>query len=319
MPLLLTDKEVNELMSMSQCVDAVEDAFRQAGEGKAWNRPRSRIRMPGGFHHLMAGYLADSEVFGVKTYTSFREGTRFITMLYDANSGDLLATLQGGRIGQMRTGAVSGIGTKHMSREDSVTVGMIGAGFQARGQIEGICAVRDIKSVKVFDSAQEFAEKMTREMSEELGVEMNVVETAQEAVSDVDIIITMTTSRTPVLLGEWLQPGQHINAAGSNHWIRQEVDDNVIKMADRIVVDSKEDAQIEAGDLLFPIERGRVMWSGIHELADLVVGNVKGRQSNEEITLLESQGIALSDIAAANYVYQRAKEKGLGLELPMES
>ena len=133
------------------------------------------------------------------------------------------------------------------------------------------------------------------------------------------MVLKLSRLGAPVLLGEWLQPGQHVNAACSNHWIRQEVDDNVIKMADRIVVDSKEDAQIEAGDLLFPIERGRVMWSGIHELSDLVVGNVKGRQSNEEITLLESQGIALSDIAAANYVYQRAKEKGLGLELPMES
>ena len=319
MPLLLTDKEVNELMSMPQCIDTVEDAFRQVGEGKAWNRPRSRIRMPRGFHHLMAGYLADSEVFGVKTYTSFRAGTRFITMLYDANNGDLLATLQGGRIGQMRTGAVSAIGTKYMSRENSVNVGMIGAGFQARGQIEGICAVRKIKSVKVFDQSLEFAEKMTQEMSVQLGVDMNVVPTAEEAVSDVDIVITMTTSRAPVLLGEWLKPGQHINAAGSNHWIRQEVDDNVIKIADRIVVDSKEDAQIEAGDLLFPIERGRVMWSGIHELSDLVVGHLKGRESDEEITLLESQGIALSDIAAANFVYQRAKEQGLGLELPMDS
>jgi alanine dehydrogenase len=141
MPLLLTDKEVNEVMSMTQCVDAVEDAFRQAGEGKVWNRPRSRIRMPRGFHHLMAGYVGDSEVFGVKTYTSFRAGTRFITMLYDSNNGDLLAIVQGGRIGQMRTGAVSGIGTKHMSGENSTTVEMIGAGFQARGQIAGICAV----------------------------------------------------------------------------------------------------------------------------------------------------------------------------------
>lgn len=319
MPLLLTDKEVNALMSMSDCVGVMDDAFRQEGEGKVWNRPRSRIRMPRGFHHLMAAYLADSEVFGLKTYTSFRAGTRFITMLYDSNSGDLLAMVQGPRLSQMRTGAVTAIGTKYMARENSASVGMIGAGFQARGQLEGVCAVRDIKSVKVFDAVPEGAQKFAEEMGPLLNVDITVADSAQAAVAGTDLIVTMTTSRTPVLEGDWLEAGQHVNAAGSNHWIRQEVDDNVIRKANRIVVDSTEDAKIEAGDLLFPIERGRVMWSAIHDLSDLVVGHIKGRQSDDEITLFESQGIAISDVAAANFVYRKALVAGMGQELPMES
>ena len=162
MPLYLNDNDVNNLISMPECVEAVQDAFRQEASGKIWNRPRSRIRMPRGFHHLMAAYLADDEVFGIKTYTSFRAGTRFITMLYDSNTGDLLSMVQGPRLSQMRTGAVSAIGTRFMSRENSKTVGMIGAGYQARGQLEGICAVRDVSSVKVFDISEEFSANLLK-------------------------------------------------------------------------------------------------------------------------------------------------------------
>ena len=319
MPLFLDDTDVNTVMSMSDCVGVMEDAFNQAGDGKVWNRPRSRIRMPRGFHHLMAAYLADSEVFGLKTYTSFRSGTRFTTMLYDSNNGDLLAMAQGPRIGQLRTGAVTGVGTKHMSRDNSSTVGIIGAGFQSRGQLEGVCDVRDIESAKIFDVSEENSQKMADEMGDSLGIQTSVAGSAEEAVTDVDIIITMTTARTPVLFGDWLKEGQHINAAGSNHWIRQEVDDNVIRKADRIVADSIEDAQIESGDLLFPIERGRVMWSAIRELSDVVCGHITGRESDQEITLFESQGVAITDVAAANFVYRKAIDAGMGQELPLDA
>ena len=319
MPLVLNDADVRALMSMSDCVGVMEDAFSQAGDGKVWNRPRSRIRMPRGFHHLMAAYLADSEVFGLKTYTSFRSGTRFTTMLYDSNNGDLLAMVQGPRIGQLRTGAVTGVGTKHMSRANSSTVGIIGAGFQSRGQLEGVCDVRDIVSAKIFDVSEENSQKMADEMGDSLGIQTSVAGSAEEAVTDVDIIITMTTARTPVLFGDWLKEGQHINAAGSNHWIRQEVDDNVIRKADRIVADSIEDAQIESGDLLFPIERGRVMWSAIRELSDVVCGHITGRESDQEITLFESQGVAITDVAAANFVYRKAIGQGMGQELPLDA
>ena len=319
MPLVLNDADVRDLMSMSDCVGVMEDAFKQAGDGKVWNRPRSRIRMPRGFHHLMAAYLADSEVFGLKTYTSFRSGTRITTMLYDSNNGDLLAMVQGPRIGQLRTGAVTGVGTKHMSRDNSSTVGIIGAGFQSRGQLEGVSDVRDIASAKIFDVSEENSQKMADEMGDSLGIQTSVAGSAEEAVTDVDIIITMTTARTPVLFGDWLKEGQHINAAGSNHWIRQEVDDNVIRKADRIVADSIEDAQIESGDLLFPIERGRVMWSAIRELSDVVCGHITGRESDQEITLFESQGVAITDVAAANFVYRKAIDQGMGQELPLDA
>jgi|TARA_B100000315_G_scaffold260847_2_gene326233 ornithine cyclodeaminase/alanine dehydrogenase-like protein (mu-crystallin family) len=306
-------------MTMQDSIEVIEDSFRQVGEGDTWNRPRSRIRMPRGFHHLMAASVLGSEVFGLKTYTSFRAGTRFLVILYDSNTGDLLAMVQGGRLTQLRTGAVSAVATKYMARENAATVGIIGTGNQGRAQLAGVCGVRNVTAVKAYDRVEESVQGFIEEMSAELGVEITRVETAEEAVTDSDVVITMTTSRTPVLLGDWLQPGQHVNAAGSNHWIRQEVDDNVIRKADTIIVDSIEDAQVEAGDLLYPIERGRVRWSQIKELSDVVVGRVKGRESPDSITLFESQGLAVSDVAAAAYVYGKAKEQGLGVELPMSS
>ena len=250
---------------------------------------------------------------------SFRAGTRFLVILYDSNTGDLLAMVQGGRLTQLRTGAVSAVATKCMARENAATVGIIGTGNQGRAQLAGVCGVRNVTAVKAYDRVEESVKGFIEEMGAELGVEITQVATAEEAVTDSDIVITMTTSRTPVLLGDWLQPGQHVNAAGSNHWIRQEVDDNVIRKADTIIVDRIEDAQVEAGDLLYPIERGRVRWSQIKELSDVVVGRVKGRESSDSITLFESQGLAVSDVAAAAYVYGKAKEQGLGVELPMSS
>jgi ornithine cyclodeaminase/alanine dehydrogenase-like protein (mu-crystallin family) len=319
MPLLLTDTDVNKLMTMKECVEVIEDSFRQVADGQTWNRPRSRIRMPRGFHHLLAASVLGSDVFGLKTYTSFRSGVRFIVMLYDSNNGDLLAMVQGGRMTQLRTGAVTSVATKYMSREDSTTVGIIGTGNQGRTQLAGVYEARNITSVKAYDRVEDSVKLFVEEMSAELDVEITAVDTPEEAVKGSDIIITMTTSRTPVLLGDWLEDGQHINAAGSNHWIRQEVDDNVVRRANSIIVDSLEDAQIEAGDLLYPIERGRIQWSQIKELADVVAGHITPRTSPEDVTLFESQGIAVSDIAAAAYVYGKAKEQGLGTELPMDS
>jgi ornithine cyclodeaminase len=179
--------------------------------------------------------------------------------------------------------------------------------------------VRKVKTVKAFSREAEHVKKFADQMSRELDVEIAPAASAEEAVKGSDIIVTITTSRTPVLLGDWLAPGQHINAAGSNHWIRQEVDDNVVGKASTIVVDSLEDAQVEAGDLLYPIERGRLMWGQVRELSDVVCGHVRGRNSAQDITLFESQGIAISDIAAANLVYRKAVEQGLGTQLPMES
>ena len=318
MVLLLGDKDVNAVMSMSTAINVMEDTFLQASMGQTWNRPRSRIRLPRGFHHLMAGAVLGKKAFGLKTYTSFRSGTRFLVLVYDSDTGDLQALIQGSKLSLLRTSAVSAIAAKYMAKQKTPKVAIIGTGFQGRGQLEGICAIRDVKTVRAFDANPAILETFCSEMSSTLSLEVSPTDNPESCVEDADIIITMTTSRSPVLMGDWLKPGVHINAAGSNHWIRQEIDDSVIKRSDIIVVDSLDDAKIESGDLLYPIERGRIRWGQIHELSDVVGGKITGRPSDNSITLFESQGVAISDIAAAAHVYAEAKKMGLGSEIPMD-
>ena len=239
-----------------------------------------------------------------------------MVMLYDYESGALLACMEAGRMGQIRTGAASGLATRYMARQDAATVAVIGSGFQARTQLEAVCAVREIKQARVFSRRQERREEFASRSGERLGVDVKAVESAQECVEEADIIITITSARDPVALGEWLAPGAHINAAGGNHWMRREVDEAAVLRSEVIVVDDLEQAKVECGDLLWLEARGSFRWDMAHELKDVIAGRVPGRATQEGVTLFESMGVALEDIAAADLVYRKAKEQGIGQELP---
>ncbi len=281
-------------------------------------KPRSRIRMPNGFFHFMAAADAELGVFGYKAYPSFAGpgGSKFLTMLYDYESGKLLACLESGRMGQIRTGAATGLATKYMAKEDAEIVGVIGSGFQARTQLEAACTVRNIKKARVYSRRQERREEFAGQMSERLGLEVEPVESAQDCVTGADIAITITSARDPVLQGEWLMPGAHVNAAGGNHWMRREIDEETVTRSNLIVVDDLEQAKAECGDLMAPEARGTFRWDMAHELRDLVSGKVPGRPSDQAITLFESMGVALEDIAAAQLVFRKAVDQGIGAELP---
>ena len=318
MPLLLTDREVEQVMSMDDCVHVMEDMFDQARRGLVWTQSRTHIRTPVGFQHVMPGGVFESKIVGLKVYTArFPAGSRFLTILHDSETGDLLALLQGGRCSQLRTGALSGVATKHMARQNATIVGIIGTGSQARAQLEGMCSVRSIRSIRAYDMVPEKRKAFSTDMEKLLNVEVIPAESAQDCVRGADIIVTVTTSPNPVLLGEWLEPGMHINAVGANHWTRREVDDNVIRRAETVVVDGVPDAMKYGGDLLFPVELGLIRWHEIHDLESVVAGQATGRSSDDAITLFESHGIGISDVAAAAYVYRKAEERGLGTELPL--
>ena len=320
MPLLLTDKEVNQVMTMQDCVHVMEDMLDQAQRGMAWFQPRAHIRTPVGYHHVMPGAVLDTGVVGLKVYTArFPAGSRFLTVLHDSQTGDLLALLQGGRCSQLRTGALSAVATKYMSRQDAASIGIIGTGAQAKTQLEGMATVRKIQSIKAFDIVAERCQEFCTEMANLLNVEVTPAETARECVQGTDIAITMTTSPTPVLLGEWLEPGMHLNIMGSNHWTRREVDNQVISRADTVVVDNMEEAKRYSGDLLNTVDLGVIRWEQVHELTSVVAKRIPGRHSDSAITLFKSHGIGTSDVAAAAYVYFKAKEQGLGTELPLSA
>lgn len=318
MALFLNEAEVAGLLPMGECIDALERAFASAGAGQTDNKARSRIRMPGGFFHFMAAADGGAGVFGYKAYPSFGgpAGAKMMVMLYDYQSGELLACMEGSRLGQIRTGAASGLATRYMARPDAATVAIIGSGFQARTQLEAVCAVRPIKEARVFSRRPERREDFAQRSGERLGIAVHPAASAEECVAGADIVVTITSAREPVLQGEWLADGAHVNAAGGNHWQRREVDEATVLRSNPVVVDDLEQAKIECGDLLWPEARGSFRWSEAHELRAVVSGQVAGRPTADGVTLFESMGVALEDIAAAELVYRKARASGIGAELP---
>ena len=319
MALFLNESEVAELLPMVECIDVLDKVFSYAGEGLGDNRPRFRIRMPGGFLHFMAAASIGSDLsgFGYKAYSTFPGGgSKFLVMLYHGETGELLSIMEASTMGQIRTGAASGLATRYMARADSSMVGIIGAGYQARTQLEAVCAVRAVKQARVFSRTQEKRETFASAMSRQLNVEVIPVESAEECIRGTDIAIAITSSREPVIKGEWLEEGSHVNAAGGNHWMRREIDDKAVERANLIVVDDLEQAKVECGDLIWPSERGVFRWSMAHELKDVVSGRMGGRPHDNSITLFESQGVAIEDVASALHIYHKARERGMGQELP---
>jgi ornithine cyclodeaminase/alanine dehydrogenase-like protein (mu-crystallin family) len=319
MALLLTEKDVTELLDVDTAIAAVEEVLRDQAEGSATNRPRYRVAMPASQLHVMAAGDTRLGVTGLKVYTASRKGARFLVLLYDAESGDMLAMVEADRLGQMRTGAASGVATRHMANETADTVGIFGTGWQAESQLIAVCAVRKIKSIKVYGRNAERCEAFARKMTSLLKTEVAPAESPEETVRNRSIVITATSAREPVLKGEWIEPGTHLNVIGSNFLYKSEVDVETIKRASIIAVDSIEQSRMEAGDLMPAIERGAIRWESLTELGRIVAGLDRGRTSDDQITLFKSNGIALEDVSTALRVYALARERGVGQSIDLWS
>ena len=319
MPLFLTEQDVTNLLTMEDALAAVEAVFKAHAAGEATNQPRSRVRAHSGTLHVMSGAVANFGEFkgllGLKAYSVTRQGLRFYVSLYSSESGELLAFIEADKLGQMRTGAASGIATKYLARKTARTVGIYGTGWQASSQLEAVCAVRGIESVKVYSRSPENRSRFCQEMNAKLRhVSITPVENAESA-ADADILITITSSREPVLEGAWLKPGTHINAAGGNSILRREIDDEVVTRSTFIAVDSIDQARVEAGELVIPVEKGLLVWERVNELRHVVSGEIRGRKNDQGITLFKSLGIAIEDVAAAAVLYEKAKKEAVGREL----
>ena len=316
MALFLTENDVDSLLTMDAAIEVLEEGFRHQAAGTALNSPRRRIRMGGGMLHFMAAADRSTGVTGMKWYGGFGGGMRFHVQLSDSETGELLAVMEAGRLGQVRTGAASGVATKYMARPDARNVGIIGSGYQAETQLEAICRVRPVDRVRVFSRTPERRNAFAVRSAASLGIEVTAVDSAEECVEGADIVAVITSATSPVLKGEWLPEGAHINAAGVNHWLRRELDGEAVARANVIIADDVEQARIECADLIHPVERGELTWQRVRELWEVVSGTVAGRTSPDDITLFESQGIALEDIAAGFHVYRLARERGVGTEVP---
>jgi len=314
--LYLTEEEVSKLLTMDLALEAVEEGFVHLAAGTAHNFPRHRLPVGRGSYNFMAATAPGLGVMGMKAYGVGAGRPRFYVQLYSTETSELLAMIEASGLGQVRTGAASGVATMYMAREDADTVGKIGSGYQASSQLEAVCQVRDIKHAKIHSRTSENRERLADVMARRLGIEVVAVDSGEECVEGVDIVIVMTSATKPVLLGEWLSPGTHVNAAGNNHWMKQEIDYDVVKRSSVIVADDVEGAKVECGDLVYPIDRGITTWNHIRNLSDVVTGTVSGRNSDDDITLFESQGLAIEDLAVGIRLYNMAREQGLGREIP---
>jgi ornithine cyclodeaminase/alanine dehydrogenase-like protein (mu-crystallin family) len=317
MVLLLKEADVRAVLTMAIALEAVEEAFHGLADGSALNHSRRRVALDKGVMHYMASAVRSRNALGLKVYPTFGGPVQFLVPLYDATTGRMKALIEGDWLGQARTGAASGIATKHMARANSRRLGLFGTGGQARTQLLAVCAVRPIERVQVYSRSAEKRAAFIAEMQPQVQAELVPVDDPRAAVTGMDIVTTMTSASQPVFQGAWLEPGTHINAAGANNLKRRELDGDAVARSGRIAVDSVEQAKLEAGDLAAAVAEGRLRWEDVLEFADVVSGKTPGRGSDEEITLFESQGISVWDVATAAHVYELATARGLGQMIPL--
>lgn len=327
---------------MAEEVDAIEQAFRELGEGVAMNSPRARLRIPwkeeGGqyyFNNIM-GLVPGMRSMALRIDSSFSKEVEVggakrriypgdyvgLVFLFDMDTCVLLAIMDDHFLSVMRVGATSGVATKYLARKDATVMGLLGSGEQARTQLTAAAAVRPLKRVKVYSPTKENREKFAREMSAQCGVDVVPVASSEEAIRESDIVTAATNTVEPVVKGAWLAEGTHVNSivGGDSYLPRRELDDEVIRRAGLIIVGYKQqifiDRQAEFAERL---ERGVVKPEDLHELGELLTGRCRGRRDEREITLFKNNtGMGIQFAATARKVYEKARERGVGTELPPE-
>src|SRR5579863_7735641 len=319
MTLHINEAEVRQLLTMPMAMQAVEEISRKQATGQVIVHPRRRFELPGGggFFHYMAAMDTEAGFIAMKQYTYVKGVLRFLVPIYEISTGALLALIEADFLGQQRTGAASGVATKYLARQNARTAAILGTGGQAKTQLEAISLARKLDTVRVFGRDPQRRETFCAEMSARLGIPVQPVATAGEAVRGADIVNTATTSAKPVLDGNDIAEGAHINAIGANHAHKRELDDTAISRASVIFVDSIAQSQQEAGDLIIPFAQDPKKWESVHELYQLAGGQVSGRTSDKQITLFKSNGIASWDLAVAEKIYTLAIQQNLGRQLPL--
>ena len=314
--LYISEDDVRSVMDMEKSILITHKVFKELASGRAINVPRQRVRAPGVMLHLMCGANEYLHYLGWKAYTTTKDSARFHVAIYDQESGEMKALVEGDFLGQLRTGAASAVATEYMARPDSKVVGLFGAGLQARTQLQAVCLTRKIEFVSVYSRDVEKCKRFAEEMTELCDVEVSASHSPDEAAAEKDIVICATTSKTPLFDGRVLDEGTHLNVIGSNHRARREIDRTTIKRADVIVCDDIDQCKIEAGDFLQPVEEGITDWRLMHNLCEIVAERQTGRATDDQVTLFKSVGLAVEDVAMAAQVYELALEEGLGTELP---
>ena len=309
MPLYLSESDIAALVEPVVAVDAVEGCLRRMAAGEVEIAPRRRLKLPEGALADMAAADSGLGLAGGKLYAATPNGATFVVCLFDSETSELVAVIEADRLGQLRTGAASGVAARHLARSGAQTLGVIGCGHQAETQVACVrAAVPAIERVVAFCRTPEKLAAFCERTGAEPG------ESHRDAAAN-DIVVTITSSRDPVLRGEWLAPGTLVAAAGANVVSRRELDNAVLERARFVCCDWLEQAKLESGDLVEPVQAGVLDWLEVHELHEVVAGEIAGRQSDDDIVVFKSNGLAAWDVALGAEAIRLARESGVGRDL----
>ncbi len=318
MTLFIDEKCLAGLIGMDDALEAIEQVFAEVGNGNVANVPRIRAPLKDGTLRITAAVLNTRGYYGVKvsSTTIFESSAGRVFSLYKAETGELAAIVQVFAMGALRTGAASGVATKYMAKPDAAVLGVIGAGRQARTQVEAIRKIRPIREIRVYSRSPENRARFCADLAATGAQRAVAVDSAEAAARGADVIVTATTATEPVLLGDWLAPGVHVNAIGANYEYRRELDSTAVARAAIIATDDRDQVRYEATDLAAPVAEGVIGWDQVVRLGDIVAGNIPGRRTDQDITLFKSLGVALEDVALAARAYEKALAAGVGQKLP---
>ncbi|HSN40846.1 MAG TPA: ornithine cyclodeaminase family protein [Burkholderiales bacterium] len=315
----LKENDIKQLLTMPLALELVEQAHNDLALGRAVDIPRVRTHIPAGIQHVLQAAAPELGMIGFKYYYTRPGGKSFYVHLINMDSAKLEAIIDAVWMSMVRTGAASGVATRHLARADAGVVGQIGTGFQAIGQLEAVCAVRKIHTARVYSRNADKLQAYCSAMSQKLGIAVVPAASAEAAVRGAHIVNVITKAAEPVLKGEWLEPGQHINAAGSNALSRRELDMAAVGKCDVITVDARGTARNECGDLLPAVEKGLLRWETLTEIGEVIAGRAAGRKSPGQITLYESHGMGIQDLYVGARMLGLARERGVGVDLPIGS
>ena len=312
MALYLTETEIKKIINMELALNSVEEAFQLIALGDAVTKPRERLPVGSSSLNYMSAGIDKQNLTGLKVYVPSKNGTKFYFHIMNALNGEMIAIMEANALGQFRTGAASGVASKYLAKKDSKKVLLIGTGYQAYTQALALDRVFELDEIYVYSRAEENRMNFINNYSSAMKSKLTPVADIESNVNNIDIISVITNSKTPVINSEIIESGVHINAAGSNHSLRRELDTKTILKADKIFVDDIDQAKMECGDLIYPESLGLIQWRNIINFSDVLKFPDRFKRNFKDITIFESQGLALWDLVTAIKVCEIAKTKGIG-------
>jgi ornithine cyclodeaminase len=318
MVLFLNEENVKELITMPLALEQVERALKDRALGRATDLPRARVQTTAGIQHVLQAAAPELGYIGFKYYFSppGKRGATYVHLI-SMESGKLEAIVEAVWLGMTRTGAATGVASKYLANPGASVLAQIGAGFQGMGQLEAVCTALKIREARVYARTRDKLEAWCKKMADKLGIPVLPAASGPEAIKGAHVVNIMTKSTTPVIDGDWLERGQHVNAAGSNALSRREIDAKTVARAALITVDARGTARNECGDLIAAVETGRISWDTLTEIGEVIAGHTPGRADKDDITLYESHGMGIQDVYTAARLVELARSRKIGTALPM--